>query len=146
MPMNKKISRFFAASQKRASEIVRDRPKLDELLRTSASMIERIPLLGRFSGDFRVLLRLLKAWMEGRYDRIPWKSCLAALGALVYLVNPFDAVPDFIPFYGALDDAVVFGFVLKTLRRDLAEFRDWELASRVGESGAAQPLTRTKES
>jgi uncharacterized membrane protein YkvA (DUF1232 family) len=49
-------------------------------------------------------------------ERTPlWAKGLAA-GGLVYLILPLDAVPDFIPFIGYSDDAVVMGVVLYDLR------------------------------
>ena len=44
-----------------------------------------------------------------------------AIGALIYLVVPIDAVPDFIPFGGLLDDVGVIMSVVAKLAHDLYE-------------------------
>jgi uncharacterized membrane protein YkvA (DUF1232 family) len=40
-------------------------------------------------------------------DRIPLQNRIVLGGLLVYLVTPFDIIPDFIPILGWLDDAFV---------------------------------------
>jgi uncharacterized membrane protein YkvA (DUF1232 family) len=37
------------------------------------------------------------------------------IGALIYFIDPFDLVPDVIPFVGFLDDMAVIGFVYRYL-------------------------------
>jgi uncharacterized membrane protein YkvA (DUF1232 family) len=49
-------------------------------------------------------------------DRAAYK--LLALAAGIYLVLPFDAIPDFIPVVGHFDDAIILGLVLGAIRRD----------------------------
>ncbi|MGE3302458.1 MAG: YkvA family protein [Hyphomonadaceae bacterium] len=39
--------------------------------------------------------------------RTPWGPKLLAAGALIYLVNPFDLLPDVLPLAGWIDDAAV---------------------------------------
>ena len=51
---------------------------------------------------------------------------LAAIGALVYFLMPFDALPDFIFAFGLLDDIALIGKVVQMCRRDLQAFRAWE--------------------
>lgn len=72
------------------------------------------------------LLRLLKAWVQGRYRKVPWKTLIYGIAALVYFVNPLDVVPDFLPVTGLLDDAAIIAFVLRNIKEDIEEFRDWE--------------------
>ncbi len=43
------------------------------------------------------------------------------LGALFYLISPFDVVPDFIPMAGLLDDLGVATFVINYITRKLDE-------------------------
>jgi uncharacterized membrane protein YkvA (DUF1232 family) len=56
-------------------------------------------------------------WRLVRDKRVPrWTRGLAFLPAL-YLASPIDLLPDFIPFVGRLDDALVFGLVSDLLLR-----------------------------
>jgi uncharacterized membrane protein YkvA (DUF1232 family) len=56
-------------------------------------------------------------WRLVRDKRVPrWTRGLAFLPAL-YLASPIDLLPDFIPFIGRLDDALVFGLVSDLLLR-----------------------------
>jgi uncharacterized membrane protein YkvA (DUF1232 family) len=56
-------------------------------------------------------------WRLIRDKRVPrWSRGLALLPAL-YLASPIDLLPDFIPFVGRIDDALVFGLVSDLLLR-----------------------------
>lgn len=46
------------------------------------------------------------------------------LGAL-YLANPIDLIPDFIPVLGQLDDAFVIAFVIRYVKKHVPDF-NWE--------------------
>lgn len=87
----------------------------------------------RFSGrlgdaveDIQALARLVRARVGGAYPRLPARSLVAAIGALLYFLMPMDAVPDFIVALGFVDDLAVIARVVHYLRRDLADFRAWE--------------------
>ncbi len=43
---------------------------------------------------------------------------LLAAAAVLYLVMPFDLIPDFIPIVGHFDDAIVIALLLRLLKRD----------------------------
>lgn len=81
--------------------------------------------------DLKVLIRLLKAWSNRKYRVVPWKSILTVTAALLYFMNPFDLIPDFLLF-GFLDDALVIAKVLSSLKEDLAQFIIWEKTIEVG--------------
>lgn len=53
---------------------------------------------------------------------VAWKSKALAIAALVYLVSPFDAVPDVIPFAGLADDVAVIAAVVSTLAVELEKY------------------------
>ena len=63
---------------------------------------ERLVELARFVPDCAILFKRLM------FDsRVPLFSKVLLAGAVVYLVMPFDLVPDFVPWLGQLDDAIV---------------------------------------
>jgi uncharacterized membrane protein YkvA (DUF1232 family) len=82
-------------------------------------------VLGAIRDDLVTLIALVKAWVTGRYREVPWQTLVLAVAALLYFVNPFDVVPDLLPFVGFLDDATVLGFVIASIRKDLEAFRLW---------------------
>lgn len=79
--------------------------------------------------DVAALARMVAAWARREYDVVPWRAIAMATGALVYFINPFDAVPDAILGVGLLDDASVIAFVAGALKSDLDRFVAWEAAS-----------------
>lgn len=75
--------------------------------------------------NFQALVRMVQAWRRGQYKEVPWRSLLAAVAAILYFVNPFDLIPDFL-LVGLVDDVVLMGWVLTSLRSDLNKFLLWE--------------------
>ncbi|MBF2014748.1 MAG: DUF1232 domain-containing protein [Rivularia sp. T60_A2020_040] len=54
--------------------------------------------------------------------KVAWKSKALAIGSLLYLISPFDAIPDIIPFIGLADDAAVIISVVSTLAFELSKY------------------------
>ena len=79
-----------------------------------------------FWRDLSALLRLMRAWKNKTYRKLPKKTIIVVLAALIYFVDPFDIIPDFIPVIGYLDDAAVLGLVMASIRDDLEKFQEWE--------------------
>jgi uncharacterized membrane protein YkvA (DUF1232 family) len=84
------------------------------------------PELVALRDDLPTLIRLARSYATGAYRRLPWKAIVSVVAALIYFVMPFDAIPDFIPIIGYLDDAAVIAYVMRILHVEIAEFRDWE--------------------
>jgi uncharacterized membrane protein YkvA (DUF1232 family) len=55
---------------------------------------------------------------------VPWQYKAAAVGALVYLISPIDAVPDIIPVVGLLDDVAVITAAVASLGAALMKYKD----------------------
>jgi len=66
---------------------------------------------------------VLLLWEMVRDPSAPWKSKALAIGALVYLVSPIDAIPDAIPFFGLSDDVGVILAAVAALATDLMKYQ-----------------------
>jgi uncharacterized membrane protein YkvA (DUF1232 family) len=77
-------------------------------------------------GELFRLFRMMNAYGQGDYRKIPWKTLVTGVGAILYFLNPLDLVPDFLFGIGLVDDATVLAFCLGALKGDLDAFRRWE--------------------
>jgi uncharacterized membrane protein YkvA (DUF1232 family) len=81
--------------------------------------------LARFLEEARLLLELVRDYWRGHYRQVPFYTITAVVAAMVYVISPFDLVPDFIPLIGYIDDALVFSLCLRLVRDDLQRYREW---------------------
>lgn len=127
MGMTRRLILAFLAARKLAKAYGRDRDKAAYLLDAATKKAGRErSLLRDVQTELGALLRMLRAWVAGRYRAVPWKTISLALAAVIYFVNPFDLVPDFLPLVGLADDVSVIAFVLLAIRKDLEKFIVWE--------------------
>ena len=81
--------------------------------------------LHQYWQDIKTSFALLKDWYMGNYTKIPFRMVASIAGAMLYLVSPLDVVPDWVPFGGLLDDALVLAAIFALSRRDLDEYLNW---------------------
>ena len=72
-----------------------------------------------------MLQALCLAYWRGEYRAISPKALVSVVAGLMYFLSPLDAVPDFIPMFGMLDDIAVLAWLMKTLDDELTAFRLW---------------------
>ena len=53
----------------------------------------------------------------------PWGGKALAIGALIYMISPIDAVPDFTPILGLLDDVGIITAAVTKLASELKKYR-----------------------
>ncbi len=83
--------------------------------------------LGRFIEDGKLMIALVKDYSNGSYTKIPFWTIAAIVAALLYVLNPVDLIPDFIPFVGFVDDALVVGACLMMVEQDLHTYKSWKI-------------------
>jgi uncharacterized membrane protein YkvA (DUF1232 family) len=74
----------------------------------------------------QAMLRLLNSYQRGEYREVPVKALISIIAAIAYVVNPFDLIPDSVPFLGYLDDAAVIAFAVRRTKDVLDDFMLWE--------------------
>lgn len=122
-----------AVFQKIASEAEscgNDPERLRRLLIQAREKINLIPR-GPYAETWPYLMamiRLLAAYCRGEYRDISGHHLQIITAALVYFISPFDVIPDSVPIFGHLDDALVVRLTLKTVGADLDTFMAWETA------------------
>lgn len=57
-----------------------------------------------------------------RSPQVAWKTKAIAIATLIYLISPFDAVPDIIPLAGLADDAALIIAVISTFSYELENY------------------------
>src|SRR5680860_175375 len=92
--------------------------------------------------SFLILIKSMCNIQNYLYKDVPWLVIASIGGSLLYVLSPIDLIPDFIPFVGYLDDALVFAACLKFAQQDLEKYREWKNA---GSSGAKDGEAQTVE-
>ena len=122
--------------RRRALQLVKDPETLRKVVdEVDAKAKEQHSRIGAFWNELKTLIRLVRAYLGGRYRQVPWKTLLAAVGALLYFLNPLDLIADFIYVFGFFDDALVVGLVLSSIRSDLEKFTAWERSQEIPANG-----------
>ncbi len=102
------------------NKTVKNEKQIDRKI-SSAGMLEKYSELGK------LMLKMLKDYKKGIYHNVPWFTIASIVVALLYVLNPFDIVPDFIPGIGYVDDLGVFTIALRFVETDLHRYLDWKL-------------------
>jgi len=123
-------NKFFNNARRRASKILKNKAKLNQLLKVAGekagniniSELKTAPLLDRI----KVMLRMMRAYVKGHYRDIKASNLLLIVAAIIYFVMPLDLMPDFIPVTGLLDDFSIIIWVYNTIQEEIDQYILWE--------------------
>lgn len=127
---NTKAREFFRKAKANAEKILQDPEKLSHLLRVAREKLKDVKADGQVHAaleKMKTFLRMVKAYRNGEYNMLPWKSLLSIVAGLVYFVMPLDLVPDFVPVLGFLDDFTIIIWIFNSFRSDIEAFEAWEM-------------------
>lgn len=123
----RKAVNIFRTLLNEAGQYETDQQRTSDLAdRAAGRAADNKGALGRIWLDFTNLLRMLKAWATRKYPNMPVKTVTYIIGAVLYFMSPIDAIPDFLPFVGFMDDAFIITLVMRAIRADISAFRQWE--------------------
>lgn len=118
-----KAFKIFEKLKKTAETLLKDPAAAMKVVDEAAAKAKKEgKKIDAIKGDFANLILMLKAYISGTYKKLPWTTIISSVAALLYFINPFDAIPDFILGFGMIDDATVIAFCLRSIKQDLDQF------------------------
>lgn len=118
----------FAEAVKSAQSYVGDPDRLRDLVSEAAKKAATMPR-DDFKDTwayFQAMLRLVRAYYRGDNRDVPGTTLVVIIAAIIYVVNPFDMIPDWVPGLGLLDDAFILALAIRRTRQTLDDFMVWE--------------------
>jgi uncharacterized membrane protein YkvA (DUF1232 family) len=75
--------------------------------------------------QIRVFINMMRDHFNKTYTGMSqWTILLMVIG-IIYTVSPIDVIPD-VPIIGYIDDAVVLGFVLTRVKKEITKYQTWK--------------------
>ena len=111
--------------QKEAEQTMGDREKMDELKNKKNKFLNN-PALSKIRDSLCLLWRYLEAVTSKRYTEYSVWALTKIVAVLIYVVNPFDLIPDVIFWAGWLDDILAVGYIISLTTEELEKFQAWE--------------------
>jgi uncharacterized membrane protein YkvA (DUF1232 family) len=129
-PADALASPAFKQCIETAKSYLGDPSKASQLLANSNAKLDQMEASRGPVGDAvragRTGVRMIQAYVEGRYKAVPVKSLVSIAAALLYFIQENDLIDDSTPFIGYVDDAGVIMLALKMIQGDLDAFVAWE--------------------
>ncbi|HNF49396.1 MAG TPA: YkvA family protein [Chitinophagales bacterium] len=121
------MQNFFDSLYKKAEQTITSGTAISELIDEVFLKIgEASESFYKIQDTVLAMARMLRSWFNGDYKNISAKSIIAVVAALIYFVNPFDLIPDFIPLIGQIDDILILGYLIKIVNKEIERFMTWE--------------------
>ena len=83
--------------------------------------------LSKYAELGKIMVGMLKDVKNSVYPHVPWFTIATIVLALLYVLNPFDIIPDFIPGIGFIDDVSVLAIGVGWIETDLHKYLDWKI-------------------
>src|SRR5207248_3690700 len=94
----------FAQAVRSAKAYADDPLRLRDLFQDAAKTSMSLPTdsFGDTWPYFQTMLRLIRAYYRGEYHEVTESTLVTLIAAVIYVVSPFDVIPDAIPVIGFL--------------------------------------------
>ena len=132
--MNSRLNKKRALEEiqkrfKKAEALLKDDVRMESFLEKIEKKIKWIPFLAQEFKNIPTMVSMVRSYLRGNYTKIPKRTILAIVSALIYFLSPIDVVPDWIPLLGQLDDAIVIASCWNLVNKDVEDYRQWKKES-----------------
>ena len=118
----------------KTKNMVKDNERLKKLVLTVGEKLSKIgdgsSDSKRFVAQLKLLIRMVRAHVNGAYRAFAPMTLIMFVFALVYFITPIDLIPDFVPALGFTDDIAVALMIMRRFSSDIEEYKHWEALSK----------------
>ena len=117
------VEKKFNESRERVKEA-----DVKEALNKAGSKIEKLAQSAsaeaqKLAKQAKLLYMMLRDAVSGKF-KAPWVTVATLTACMLYLINPIDVLPDFIPGIGLIDDALAIALCISIVRIDLRRYAE----------------------
>ncbi|MEW8973220.1 MAG: DUF1232 domain-containing protein [Tissierellaceae bacterium] len=109
----------------KANTIYYDDERIMDLINKVKEKIENNEVFADIIDDIKTAIEMIVDWKNGEYPHLSKNTVVIVIIGFLYLLNPFDIVPDFLKM-GFLDDLIVIVYILKKIKDELKVYRAWK--------------------
>lgn len=102
----------------------KDKKKIHQHIHRVEELMDMKTALSRVADKLRVMICMIRDALSGKYKISP-AVFVTIMAGIVYVVNTLDAVPDFIPVVGFVDDATIIAWIAHVIARDMHRYIEW---------------------
>lgn len=126
------IQRYYPKSAVKIQEVLATTILLDKLATSVYSKLDNyVQKYADIADRIKSLINIAQDWQRGAYRTISYKNISIGVFVLIYFVNPYDFIPDFIPFIGKKDDDFFVKKGLVYLDEEIEKYNSWKLQNDV---------------
>ncbi len=118
---NKTLQKYYI----KAKSLLGNEKKMESFLCKLEIKLKKIPRCGGKLAYAPIFASFLNGYFHKRYTEAPLGTIIAVAAALLYLVTPFDIIPDFTPIIGYIEDAGLLVLCSTLIKSDLDDYQEW---------------------
>ena len=122
----KLAERLLKGLNNSSEKILKDSSRLNKLYKLALKKFDK-PGPSEFTlKNLKIMISTAQDFINGNYRAYNRKNIILIISCLLYLVNPFDLIPDFLIGIGFLDDIYVMKFIIKKITKEIDRYNAWK--------------------
>ncbi len=122
----KLAERLLKGLNNSSEKILKDSSRLNKLYKLALKKFDKLGLSEFTLQNLKIMISMAQDFINGNYRAYNRKNVILIISGLLYLVNPFDLIPDFLIGIGFLDDIYVMKFILKKITKEIDRYNAWK--------------------